>query len=282
MNRPFNALPSDEGGMDHTHIDEADLRARYVLHRLSTDEEERFEAHLLACAACQDAVESELELRDSLQDLSASDAVGALTTRPSLERRIWAPVLAVAASALLVVSTALAFQLRRISVQRDAATAAAVDAQHRRSVAEQSAASLAARLAQSARQAAAADPASSDRGAPAAVFALTMTRAAGAENNGAGPTRIRVAGAKWIVLTVDLARPASSAQFVVTLSDAESHAAVWSGGPFEAAAPETLTLALDATLFHPGDFVLRLERRLAGGRSTLEGQYSLRVTAPGR
>jgi hypothetical protein len=270
-----------EGGMDHTHIDEADLRARYVLHRLSTDEEERFEAHLLACAACQDGVESELELRDSLHDLSGLNEVGALATRPSPGRRIWAPVLAVAASVLLVVSAALAIQLRRVKVQRDAATAEAVDAQHRRSDAEQSAASLAARLAQSVRQPAAADPASSDRGAQAAVFALTMTRAAGAVN-GAHVTPIRVTGAKWIVLMVDLARPASSAQFVATLSDAESHATVWSGGPFEAVAPETLTLALDAALFHPGDFVLRLERRLADGRATLEGQYSLRVTAPSR
>jgi hypothetical protein len=164
-------------------------------------------------------------------------------------------------------------------VQRDAATAEAVDAQRRRTDAEQSAASLAARLAQSTRPAAAADPASSNRGAQAAVFALTMTRAAGAGND-AHVNRIRVAGEKWIVLMVDLARPASSARFVATLSDAESHAAVWSGGPYEAAAPETLTLALDAALFHPGDFVLRLERRLADGRATLEGQYLLRVFAP--
>jgi hypothetical protein len=78
------------------------------------------------------------------------------------------------------------------------------------------------------------------------------------------------------------ARPADSAQFAATLSDARSQAIVWSGGPFEAAAPDTLTLALDAALFRPGDFVLTLERRLADGRSQPEGHYPLRVTAPGR
>jgi hypothetical protein len=121
--------------------------------------------------------------------------------------------------------------------------------------------------------------AASDRGATATVFALTRARGAKAEN-GSPANRLQIGGAKWAVLTLDLARPADSDRFVATLSDVESGTAVWSGGPFETAAPETLTLALDAALLHPGDFVLRLERRLADGRSTLEGQYSFRVMAP--
>ena len=254
----------------------------YVLNRLSSDEEQRFEAHLVACAACQDAVESELALRDGLRELSRSNEASSTATTMLPGRRAWrpAPVLALAASLLLAVSAILAVQLRRIAGERDVARAEVVDAQQRRSDAERTAANLASRLAQAGEQAADAR-ASTDRGASAAVFALTMTRGA-ADGSGVPASRIRIGGAKWIVLTVDLARPANAAQFLATLSDARSGAIVWSGGPFEAARAETLTLALDAALLHPGDFVLRLERRLADARPTPEGRYSFRVEAPGR
>ncbi len=267
----------DEGGMDHTDIDEGGLSARYVLHGLSTDEEQRFEAHLLTCAACQDAVESELALRDGLRDLPRFSEAGVTASKASPGQiRLPAWVLAVAASALLVVSGALAIQLRRISAQRDTATAKAVDARRQRDDIERSAAGLAARLAQAERQREAGGRASSDRGAPAAVFALTMTRSAGLENSPPA-NRVRIGRAKWIVLTLDLATQADSSQFVATLSDTQSHSTVWSGGPFEPVAPDTLTLALDAALLHSGDFTLRVERRLAGGRVTPEGEYTFRV-----
>ena len=71
-------------------------------------------------------------------------------------------------------------------------------------------------------------------------------------------------------------------QVVATLTDVQSHTAIWSGGPFDATDSDTLTLAIDATLLHAGDFVLGVERRLASGRSEPEGRFPFRVTASAR
>jgi putative zinc finger protein len=250
MSGPIH-LPAS-GGIDHAYISEADVSARYVRHRLSTDEEQRFEAHLVDCSTCQDVVEHELALRDGLRALSISSRPDVPASRVGASRFV--PALALAASALLVVAGAMAFQLQRIVRQRDVAKAEAADARQKLE-AETSAARV-------------------DLLAQAAVFELTMTRG----GDGSSPAnRVRVDGAKWIVLTVDLARPADSDQFVATLRSATSPAATWSGGPFKATTPDALTLALHASLFQPGDFVLTVDRRLADGRATPEGRYTFRV-----
>jgi hypothetical protein len=224
-----------------------------------------------------------LALRDGLRELARTSEAGVAAPAPSPGRHLWRTekLWTVAASLLLVLCATMTVQLWRISVQRNAARAQAIDLQHQRSEAERSAADLAARLAQLERPTAAESQAASDRGATAAVFALTRARGPKTAN-GPSANPLRIGAAKWAVLTLDLARPADSAWFVATLSDVQSGAAVWSGGPFDTATSETLTLALDAALLHPGDFVLRLERQLADGRSTLEGEYSFRVVAPVR
>jgi hypothetical protein len=265
MNRPPDALPY-KGSMDHRYVEEADITSRYVRHRLSEDEEQRFEAHLVECASCQDAVEHDSAFRDGLSELPWQRSSAASTSAPA---RSWRPatlVLAVAASVLLVLSAILVVQLLRVSLQRDAATTQAADARRGQDKAEQSLTALAARL----------PKAPSPAASAAAFFALAMTR--GAAGSAASTNQLRIGNAKLVVLAVDLARPADAARFSASLIDARSHEEIWSGGPFEAAAPETLTLVVDAGLLRPGDFMLRLERRADDGRVAPEGEYVFRVT----
>jgi hypothetical protein len=281
MNPPFVPLSRDGGGMDHPYIDGHDVESRYVMRRLSADEEQRFEAHLVECPECQGVVQSEIDLRDGLRDVSIADTPGVAARRGVWNRiALGRPVvLATAASILLVVSAALAMTLVRVSGRLDRATAAAADAGRRAEESARSANELLARLAQAERRSEAPPAPLGERGGAAAVFALNLARSP-AGDSGAPDNRLRIgSAATWIVLSVDLAQQPESARFLTTLREAPSGLVVWSGGPFEMSSSETLSIALDAALLHPGDYVLELERPTSDGRPADAGRYRFRVTA---
>jgi hypothetical protein len=61
--------------MDHADIEEADLVSRYLLHRLSAEEEQAFEAHIVDCPACLDRLDETKRLRDGLRTLATDAAL---------------------------------------------------------------------------------------------------------------------------------------------------------------------------------------------------------------
>ena len=63
--------------MDHEQIAEHNVVERYVLGRLTPEEEERFEEHLLECPECRLQVEREDDFQDSLHTVAAQEAVRA-------------------------------------------------------------------------------------------------------------------------------------------------------------------------------------------------------------
>ena len=282
MNRPFDPLHTNGSAMDHAYIETHDVRTRYAMRRLPAHDEQQFEAHLIACAECQDAVQSEMDLRNGLRDVSAS--AGVATGRRGSTSSAISPTMALAAAAsiLLAVSAALGVKVARLSSQLNSTTAAVEGANRRSESAERSAAALAARLAEAERAAAAPGPAAlAARGVPVSVFALNLTRSAG-DANGTPDNRVRIgSGVQRIVLSIDLARPAESAQYLTTLYEEAGRAVVWSGGPYQTST-DTLSMGFDAALFHSGDYVLRLERRTPDGHATPAGQYRFRVTTPSR
>ncbi len=68
--------------MDHGTAVEHGLVARYRSGRLEPDEEQRFEEHFFACAACQDELEFQRRLELGLQAMAAEDA-GATGSKPT-------------------------------------------------------------------------------------------------------------------------------------------------------------------------------------------------------
>jgi Putative zinc-finger len=63
--------------MDHEQITEHNVVERYVLGRLTPEEEERFEEHLLECPECRLQVEREDDFQEGLHTVAAEEAVRA-------------------------------------------------------------------------------------------------------------------------------------------------------------------------------------------------------------
>ena len=60
--------------MDHDYIEAHDVSSRYVAGRLPDGEEREFEAHLVDCPQCIDAVEVEMSLREGLRIVGSESA----------------------------------------------------------------------------------------------------------------------------------------------------------------------------------------------------------------
>jgi len=241
--------------MNHEQMDAADVRSRYVMRRLSSDEEQAFEDHLLDCAECQDEVEREVDLRDGLRRVPQLRGLPrGVRDRPTLAM----PLLAAAAAVLLVVSATLAITLRRTVSELRATEAAAGELERRAASADDSARTLATRLAAAERLAATAE-----KSASAAIVFLTTAR--GAAGDDAAVNRVTIsAGITSVVFSIDLGRPAGSAEYTAAVADAAG-AEIWRGGPFHPYSQEALAVTMDAALLHDGDYVISLERRAPGG-----------------
>lgn len=63
--------------MDHRRIDEQNIAELYVTGRLSSEDEEIFESHLLECSECRESVGWADDLRTSIRTVAAEDAARA-------------------------------------------------------------------------------------------------------------------------------------------------------------------------------------------------------------
>ena len=70
--------------MDHEQIAEQNVIERYLMGRLTPDEGELFEEHLLECQECRRKVEWEEDFQNSLHAVAAEEAVQAAVVRAGL------------------------------------------------------------------------------------------------------------------------------------------------------------------------------------------------------
>jgi Putative zinc-finger len=266
--------------MDHDDIEAHDVSSRYVAGRLPEDEEREFEAHLVDCQRCLDAVESEMSLRDGLRIVgSESPPQPVAGAAPPTSRAARAYVfLQAAAAVLLAVSIGLGAWVSRSTAELDVERTARAELQRRAEQAEQSARALEKRLAD------APPPVSNARTAPreepvvpAAVFALTTVR--GSSSADTSPVnRIRIDGnVKRVVLSLEVPPVTASGDYEVSLKD-QAGRLLWSG-TFPPSPSDSLGVAVDPALLPAGDYVLELSRRSAAGRLTMIGRYPFQVAA---
>lgn len=266
--------------MDHDQIESHDVRSRYAAGQLTDDEERDFEAHLVDCQPCIDAVESEMSLREGLRIVAAGR-----TTPPSVRpAAAAAPVpaylfLKLAAAVLLAVSIGLGAWLSRSTGELTVARAERDALQHRAQQAEQSAKALEQRVA------GAPPPVTESRTTvreekvvPAVVFALTTVR--GSSSADAAPAnRMRIDGnARLVVFSLDIPRAAGAGDHVVSLKDHQGRL-LWSGGPFPPSSSDSLAVAVDRALLPDGDYALEVSRRSSAGGLTPSGRYTFRIAA---
>jgi hypothetical protein len=265
--------------MEHDHIEANDVVGRYVARRLTDGEEQDFEAHLVDCQTCIDAVESEMSLREGLRQVGSEFKVnGPLPAAPRSFRATPAYVfLQAAAAVLLAVSVGLGAWLSRSTAELSAARTERDQLQRRARQAEQSATVLERRLADVAPPVKDA-PAVSQAApvAPVAVFALTTVR--GSSSADAAPVnRVQIdANAKLVVFSLEIPAVTAAGDYEVSLKDRAARL-LWSGGPFPPSSSDSLGVAVDRALLPAGDYVLELSRRSPAGL-TLIGRYPFRIS----
>ena len=261
--------------MDHDYIEAHDVNSRYVAGRLPDGEQREFEAHLVDCPQCLDAVEVEMSLRDGLRAVgSASTPLPAAPrTSGAMRAHVW---LQAAAAVLLAVSVGLGAWLSRSRAELGAARSARADLERRAEQAEQSARTLEKRLAEVPAPAdAAPTTARTEPVVPAAVFALTTVR--GSSSAGANPVnRIRIDGnPKVVVFSLEIPSVPGAGDHEVSLKD-QAGRLLWSG-TLPPSPSDTVSVAVDPALLPAGDYVLELSRRSPVGSPTLIGRYPFRV-----
>jgi hypothetical protein len=272
--------------MDHAYIDEADIVSRYLLSRLTPEDERAFEAHFVDCRRCLDRIEQEQQLREGLSIVAAEAAAlrgGTAVNRAmtanastradaamhgSAERAAgdtsamhWRTILPLAASVLLCAALGVAVtQIGRLRgelarLQRDA------------TIGPQTAAL----------QPTIPQPAIPPPSAAVPVIALSLVR--GLTSPGAPPIVqiARPSGASHVVLLIDLG-DASFAAYRVTLTTlANADTILWRDERVVPTTPAELAVAVPATMVSPRDYAVQVDGISRNGRHASVGHYTFRV-----
>jgi hypothetical protein len=280
--------------MDHQQIAEHNVVARYVLGRLTAEEEELFEEHLLECPECRREVEREEDFRNSLQTVAAEEVARA-TARAGViawlgrrsARRGW---LAVAALLLLIAALPLWLLRERSRLQGEigelraarAAVLPAPPAPAPRAPVQASAgaAERAALQAELATQREANSKLSQQLArlsrpqVNVPIFSLGFLRGDEGTAN-----RVELGREpRWIVLAVELpALPSDSAKSYRATLTAAGGKTLWEGEGLIPTADGTVTLSLDSDRLEPGPHRLRLTAVDAQGRTTPAGEIPFEV-----
>ncbi|HXU31333.1 MAG TPA: zf-HC2 domain-containing protein [Thermoanaerobaculia bacterium] len=278
--------------MDHAYVEEQGLVALYRSGRLDPDEEQRFEEHFFACAACQEELDHQRRFERGLQAMQAEDAAAPSVpetpaARPEgklLRFRLPSrPAVWLALAASLVLAPILTFSWlwqSRAGLEREAATW-----RGRAQLGEAERKALSVRLAQSERLAQESDekarqletqlaeaqaPPSgkAQLGPPLAPTAdtplLLLTHLRGTEPS-ASANRLDLRKAQGIVqLALDAGDAAGFGSYRATLTDAAGKK-LFSGDALHPNALEVILLTFPRDFFAAGEYRLQLEGRRADG-----------------
>jgi hypothetical protein len=233
--------------MDHREIDDHQVRERYVLGKLSAEETERFEDHLLECRECLERLEEAERFQTALREVVAEDAAravvraGVLAGLKRLGRWPGLALAAVLALALLLPSGVLTRRLDRL---RDENGRLRTDLEQ----------ALAPRL-----------------GPPL----LRLGPARGRPGEGRAPNRITVTSQpEWIVLVLEVGAGAGVCRVRL---DGPDEAAVWSDDSAPLDASGDVVLTLHSTTLEEGDHVLEVTCPSPEGRGEHRTPFSFRV-----
>lgn len=277
--------------MDDRHVEFEDLAEQYVTGRLSADEEEIFEIHLLECRECRDRVALADDFRDSLRAVAADEASRAVARLGFFAwlARSRAARAGLLAAVLLVLALPLWLLVDRSRLQRELAEArrplppAAVPSPPPAQAPESPGDRLAqlagerSRLEEELRRERAAREDLAERIARltrpqvnAAIHTLGIVRG---ESDG---NEIRLPPSpEWIVLSLELPQVLHET-YRVTLLDSRG-ATVWQAGGLQPTPGDTLNVLVHSGLLQPGGYRFRLEGRDAEGRFIPAGEIPLRV-----
>jgi len=265
--------------MDHQRIEEENVAELYAAGQLSSEEEARFEEHLIECRECRERVARAEDLRGSFQAMAAEDqiraalGIGLFAWLARHERAARLGLAALLLLALVLPAWLLAEQgrLRRELVQARAAAARPVRTPPV-AAAQPPDLRLEGQLQAEIRKTEDLKKRLADLTHPqmnTAIFSLGLIRGEGDRTN-----RVTV-GPKpeWIVLSIETPE-AGPETWRATLLDRDGRI-VWRGEGLRPTASDELVLGLFSDLLAPGDYRLRLEAMPAQGHAA--GEIPFRV-----
>lgn len=249
--------------MLHAHADDNELATRYVTGKLLESEVADFEAHLVECVACQDAVEMAEGLGLGLRAAAEADTaiLPRATRRPS--EPSWRRTLAVAAAVagcavplVFLARAAVRSERGRATAERELAAArAALSARVAQPAGPEAAAVLSGLQRENERLSAELEEARRPQ-VNVPLLLLSAVRSAG----GAAapvPRAVLPAGARWVVLSLELEPDPAGSEYAASVLDARGRA-VWTGSGLRLH-NDALSIALPAALLPPGRYRVRVE-----------------------
>ncbi|HYN21942.1 MAG TPA: zf-HC2 domain-containing protein, partial [Thermoanaerobaculia bacterium] len=277
--------------MDHRLVEDENIAELYATGRLSPEDEEIFETHLLECTECRERVSWADDMRGSIRAVAAEDAARAtfqLGFLAGLVRRVRSARTGLVMAALLAaIALPLWLQADRARLQHQleearetsnrptapapAPTPAPAPAEGDRQALIQAETRL--------REALAENESLGQKVAQLTqpqvntpVFPLGVVRGeTGASPIELGPTP------EWIVLSLELPQVEYDT-YQVTLRDARGKA-IWKGDGLKPTASDTLTILLYSDQLQPGaSYAFHLEGVTEGGRKVPAGEIPFRAT----
>jgi Putative zinc-finger len=261
--------------MEHDDVVEQNIASRYLSGSLAADERAAFEEHFIDCPGCLDALESADGLQRGLKLVAAQDALHQGTRRaPRSWRSSDAIAAAVGIAAVIAIAVGVVDAVRtRRELTRMSRIATDLTGQSDR--AQSVIRSLSDRVQQLENAPRGATTLATGGRPSAPVFALTTVRG---DTTATPPNRVTLsAGSDWIVLSLELDDSDVAGRFRATLRDARQRER-WRDDRLIASTPETLAIALSATLLDDGDYTLTIDRQLPNSATwTPTGRYAFRV-----
>jgi putative zinc finger protein len=293
--------------VDHHYIEEAGITDRYLLGKLTPEEQDRFEEHFVDCPECLDRLETTRNFRCALKTAVAEDAarsrahVQAGLLAWLVSRSHWQLAALLLAMILLPAVLATTFfvpKIRRAQEELEQAKKASSD-WHDRFEEQQQAASRLEKELQEAnayltkqrrqletrQEGESQTPLGGEREAtgssppqvPPPVFALSIVRSA---DPGLSEPENRISiprSARSFVLSLELENGSGVQSYRATITTADQRV-IWTRSNLKPHTKDTLRINLNSNLVGAGDYQLTLEGLTREGNYVPAGRYGFRMS----
>jgi len=241
--------------MNHAFVEQHDIVSRYLRRSLTPGEVQDFEGHFIDCPDCQDAIEHESDLRDTLKRV-----LPGTVPEPRRSRHVAGWLAAAAVLALAVYGSTVYLRMRQ----------ALADSSSRVRALEQQVAEARARA---------------DAPAAATIVELAQSEVTRSARGSADTTVLTVSpSASLVVLSLQVQNADAYRRFRAELfrgSPADrDKSSVWKGDPLSKSSASSVGIAVPTAVLQPGMvYHVTLEGVTPDGRSLEIGRFPFRVAA---
>jgi hypothetical protein len=228
--------------MEHSFIEKNDLIDRYVRGTMPPAERSEFEEHFLDCPECLEQLDLARSFREGIKVVAAQAAVVPMAEPRPSRSRWFSWRPAAALAAAVLLVSTIPSVVLYRSLEQE---------RHR------------------------ADELANAPVLPPAVYTLSQTRGVQV----ARTIKIPVPG-RWILLSLEV-DASGYHDYRAVLHDSVGQA-VWTSGSLEAAAPDSVGVALPSQILRPGEFVLALEGRAENGGYVSVANFPLHAVSAAR